>query len=815
MNNRHHSLFFGTFVLFLFLVAPAISFAASTFARPLHIGSKGSDVSALQQFLKDKGFFTYPTVTGLFGSYTWKAVAAFQTANQLEAVGSVGPLTRALLNAVFANAPSAASPTEPGATASTTAPLSTTVPCSAPPGLTCVPGTSMIQPYAPGNGYTPGFGGGGGLVSVPIAVSTPPVVTDHGILFTNDQFYTQGSYSSYPGMWYLFIDPTLGLGHTAVEGVDFQSSIRVFTSTFPNNTILYDRVPNFPPTMAGVYGFLHVAYGNYDGDAQQVPVTPLQVYTLTNFTNDINWTTTGTTSNLLNEFYLTSSSGNSAAKLFEIGEFPNVPSTTLNYVTNLTTSKGTFVDPGGRSWSVVYGSGAVPYISFYPTNLQNVNGTVYWKDMLGYLISQGLITGNEWINGVSIGIEPYTGAATTTINTFNVNFTGAARVPWTITDLSAAAVSTTTAQLTFNTGAGATSYLYSVNGLGTTTLPTNKIITTNGGDVVLVQGVNSTGSSGWSNAATVPSPRLNVNFVSGSYLSSGTSYGSFAGYLSGTGSAFSRNGAGGYDTAMTQLFSNNVARITSAGLLMEPTSTNYVIQNQFASGWGAAQATLTANATTSPLGTNTAATLKEDSTASASHQATQFSMTSGTASGTIMLSLYAKRGVGTRNLQAFMFDSSFTSAAAGIDLGTGAAGGFGYVGYTPFSSSVNGYWRFGFATGHPADTSFSLLAAMEDSGGSATYNGDNTSVDDIFGYQFEQGQSSGYFSTHPTSYIPTTSSSATRGGDQLRIALPSGVTSVTVTYDDGSTQVFSGLSGSWLVPTTQLNRPQIKSIVGI
>ena len=136
-------------------------------------------------------------------------------------------------------------------------------------------------------------------------------------------------------------------------------------------------------------------------------------------------------------------------------------------------------------------------------------------------------------------------------------------------------------------------------------------------------------------------------------------------------------------------------------------------------------------------------------------------------------------------------------------------------GFTPFSSLINNYWRFGFAAGHAADTSFSLLAAMEDSGGSPTYNGDNTSSVDIFGYQFEQGQSSGYFATHPTSYIPTTAASSTRGADNLVVALPAGVTSVTVTFDDNSTQVFSGLSGTWVVPVASLNRPQIKSIVGL
>jgi hypothetical protein len=314
------SIFVVAFAIILFAAGSHVYAASpSTFTRPLFVGSNGADVSSLQEYLKAEGYYNYPTITGYFGSFTWKAVAAFQYANNLEQVGTVGPKTRALLNSAFAagsgTTGSSASTMPSSGMATSTVALASTTPCSAPAGLSCVPGTSLVQPYAPGNGYSPGFGGGGAAA---VAVSTPSVPVDTGTLYFNNQFYTQGSYSSYPGMWYLTNDPTLGLGHTAVEGVDFESNLRVFTSTFPNNTIVRSRVPNFPPGSAGVYGFLHVSYGNYDGDAQQVPVTPHQVYTLTNFTNNIGLTTTGTSSNLLNEFYLTSASGDSAAKLFEL-----------------------------------------------------------------------------------------------------------------------------------------------------------------------------------------------------------------------------------------------------------------------------------------------------------------------------------------------------------------------------------------------------------------------------------------------------------------------------------------------------------------
>jgi Tripartite tricarboxylate transporter family receptor/Putative peptidoglycan binding domain len=84
-------------VLLSVALLPLTSFAF-TFTQPLSLGDRGSDVSALQQLLKNKGYFTYPEITGYYGSNTWKAVAAFQQANVLDPVGFVGPKTRALIN---------------------------------------------------------------------------------------------------------------------------------------------------------------------------------------------------------------------------------------------------------------------------------------------------------------------------------------------------------------------------------------------------------------------------------------------------------------------------------------------------------------------------------------------------------------------------------------------------------------------------------------------------------------------------------------------------------------------------------------------
>ncbi|OGG45608.1 hypothetical protein A2673_00010 [Candidatus Kaiserbacteria bacterium RIFCSPHIGHO2_01_FULL_50_13] len=80
--------------------APGLS--VSTFARSLDVGSTGTDVRALQQFLNNNGYTIAKSGPGspgneteTFGGLTRVALAAYQAANGISpAVGYFGPLTR-------------------------------------------------------------------------------------------------------------------------------------------------------------------------------------------------------------------------------------------------------------------------------------------------------------------------------------------------------------------------------------------------------------------------------------------------------------------------------------------------------------------------------------------------------------------------------------------------------------------------------------------------------------------------------------------------------------------------------------------------
>jgi LPXTG-site transpeptidase (sortase) family protein len=79
--------------------APATTLSTSAFPRSLSVGDTGTDVSALQTALEQRGFLTMPpdVATGYFGTLTSAAVSAYQASVGLPAIGVFGPSTRAEL----------------------------------------------------------------------------------------------------------------------------------------------------------------------------------------------------------------------------------------------------------------------------------------------------------------------------------------------------------------------------------------------------------------------------------------------------------------------------------------------------------------------------------------------------------------------------------------------------------------------------------------------------------------------------------------------------------------------------------------------
>jgi peptidoglycan hydrolase-like protein with peptidoglycan-binding domain len=101
--------------------APALTqTACPSFTRILQKGMEGSDVMALQTFLKNKGFLAVEP-TGYFGALTEKALQDFQASEGIVSSGSpaatgwgvAGPKTRAAITALCASSPVAPTPNAP------------------------------------------------------------------------------------------------------------------------------------------------------------------------------------------------------------------------------------------------------------------------------------------------------------------------------------------------------------------------------------------------------------------------------------------------------------------------------------------------------------------------------------------------------------------------------------------------------------------------------------------------------------------------------------------------------------------------------
>lgn len=94
----------GTLIALFFVTSLGIGSTAAhaEITSLMGVGSRGSDVTQLQQFLASNSWI-YPagTVSGYFGSLTRAAVVQFQTAYDIDQVGNVGPITKAKINSIM------------------------------------------------------------------------------------------------------------------------------------------------------------------------------------------------------------------------------------------------------------------------------------------------------------------------------------------------------------------------------------------------------------------------------------------------------------------------------------------------------------------------------------------------------------------------------------------------------------------------------------------------------------------------------------------------------------------------------------------
>ena len=202
------------------------------------------------------------------------------------------------------------------------------------------------------------------------------------------------------------------------------------------------------------------------------------------------------------------------------------------------------------------------------------------------------------------------------------------------------------------------------------------------------------------------------------------------------------------------LLGNNVPCVEANGLLVEAAGTNLAPwSTDFTQGsaWGVHAVTLTANAGTAPDGTNTAALVSEDGT-TAPHYFASGGIT--TTAGNAAMSLYIKAGTST------VAALSTGTPIVNVNLTTCSLISSASVTGPTFTALPNGWCRV--TAGFTSGTSTFLQVSPNSGNPSVTGSGKTVY---IWGFQLEQAP-------YATSYIPTSSTSATRAYDNVTAVNP-------------------------------------------
>ena len=272
----------------------------------------------------------------------------------------------------------------------------------------------------------------------------------------------------------------------------------------------------------------------------------------------------------------------------------------------------------------------------------------------------------------------------------------------------------------------------------------------------------------WWEAKSLPS--LDLNFaISKSLVDqvTGQSLVSFA--RASTGSYVGSDGLVKTAAANVPRFDHNPTTGESLGLLVEEARTNLLVRSEeFDNASWAKTALLafgsgsTTNAIAAPSGAGTADLLTED-TATAEHFTEQnFSTTSG---ATYSFSVFVKAGASKTTVVLRLTSAAWSGGANNqvrFNLSTGAST---ILSGSPVAFSQNfgnGWWRFTIVSTASSAGTPAARIHLTDSSGNTNYAGDGTSGIYIWGAQLEAG-------AFPTSYIPTTSATATRAADVASI----------------------------------------------
>lgn len=255
-------------------------------------------------------------------------------------------------------------------------------------------------------------------------------------------------------------------------------------------------------------------------------------------------------------------------------------------------------------------------------------------------------------------------------------------------------------------------------------------------------------------------------------------------------------------SGLIETVSANVPRLdytngSCPSILVEPQGTNnFTYSEDFSnSNWLKFEATLSSNVTTAPDGTTTADKLiVNNGILPNSNELIGLIQVNTLSAGTYTYSIYAKASeFNTIRFRERLVTGSFLT----INLNNGT------ITNEDSSQFINpkaelfkdGWYKISFTT--PSSTTSTLKYDLR-----VGQTGNGTSGIFIWGTQIEAG-------SYATSYIPTTSASVTRNADVITDSTITGITTITETFEDNTTNVITS-------PTSYtMSNGRIKSVVGV
>ena len=237
-------------------------------------------------------------------------------------------------------------------------------------------------------------------------------------------------------------------------------------------------------------------------------------------------------------------------------------------------------------------------------------------------------------------------------------------------------------------------------------------------------------------------------------------------------------------------------------ILVEPQRTNLLLRSEEFdnASWGKVNLTITANQTTAPDGNLTADLLAGIGTG-ASYSYQNATVVSGQ---TYTISIFAKKNQ-TKFLQIFGGSDFSVSKWANFDLENGIVGTTGVGTIASITPYDDGWYRCSIQTSNTSGTiggSFFVPINSATASRNPSFNATNHSIY-IWGAQLEAG-------ANATSYIPTVASSVTRNADVISKTGLSGITTITETFENETTNVISGSPTSYT-----MSQGRIKHVIGL